>query len=519
MGCASGKPSAGEPQATRRPSRAEELPVTLLTGGAHSDNAPLRKIGWTPRSPAGSTLLLEEFQSKQLHGSSPSGDLTPTTANVKTDSASATAAAASTADSQLCDDSPTMLRLRRSIGTPDTAPQLPGRTPFTPSRIPRTPPVRRLTSPGLGPGQPGSGSRSATCLSRASSADGSLPGDSAMLPLGADERRNSELMYDSFSDSESEDGHIDKDVRKAIAGAIAVIATANLDCCGGPSTYGPTNAPASGMGPLASTEVESDPPPRLSPKERASSAGLRGPKTPSPPDMRGSKQKPEVLSAHQPHVNSIIPNNLPPRRAIPQPPRIQQPAASQASATVSDKSFPSSRIQQPIGPAQPEQLLLRQKQTQLLSGRAWEVVGLLRPDLTSSATLAEVDAKLSSALTFLEESLPKAGEMLQVKPLGLVFQALLLRAGVGRGAFGASPEGLSAERFDEVLGKETADQLAASSLQLCELLRVKVEDDGDLALARRVVEDCRRFFRALAALSERHTVGLWELLQETLGRS
>ncbi|CAE8582755.1 unnamed protein product, partial [Polarella glacialis] len=399
MGCASGKPSAGEPQATGRPSHAVQLPVTLLTGGAHSDNAPLRKIGWTPRSPAGSTLLLEEFQSKQLHGSSPSGDLTPTTANVRTDSASATAAAASTADSQLCYDSPTMLRLRRSIGTPDTAPQLPGRTPFTPSRIPRTPPVRRLTSPGLGPGQPGSGSRSAACLSRASSADGSLPGDSAMLPLG-DEQRNSELMYDSFSDSESEDGHIDKDVSKAISGGIAVIATA-LDCCGSPAPCGPTNAPASGMWPLASSEVEFDRSPRLSPKERASSAGLRAPKTRSPPDTQGSERKPEVLSAHKPHVNSIIPNNLPPRRAIPQPPRIQQPAASQASAIVSDQSFPSSRIQQPIGPAQPEQLLLRQKQTQLLSGRAWEVVGLLRPDLTSSATLAEVDAKLSSALAFL----------------------------------------------------------------------------------------------------------------------
>ncbi|CAE8720364.1 unnamed protein product [Polarella glacialis] len=518
MGCASGKPSAGEPQATGRPSHAVQLPVTLLTGGAHSDNAPLRKIGWTPRSPAGSTLLLEEFQSKQLHGSSPSGDLTPTTANVRTDSASATVAAASTADSQQCYDSPTMLRLRRGVGTPDAAPQLPGRTPFTPSRIPRTPPVRRLTSPGLGPGQPGSGSRSAACLSRASSADGSLPGDSAMLPLGADERRNSELMYDSFSDSESEDGHIDKDVSKAIHGGIAIIATA-LDCCGSPAPCGPTNAPASGMGPLANSEVEFDRSLRLSPRERASSAGFRAPKTRSPPDTQGSKRKPEVLSAHKPHVNSIIPNNLLPRRAIPQPPRIQQPAASQASAIVSDQSFPSSRIQQPIGPAQPEQLLLRQKQTQLLSGRAWEVVGLLRPDLTSSATLAEVDAKLSSALAFLEESLPKAGEMLQVKPLGLVFQALLLRAGVGRGAFGASPEGLSAERFDEVLGKETADQLAASSLQLCELLRVKVEDDGDLALARRVVEDCRRFFRALAALSERHTVGVWELLQETLGRS
>lgn len=154
-------------------------------------------------------------------------------------------------------------------------------------------------------------------------------------------------------------------------------------------------------------------------------------------------------------------------------------------------------------------------QVQQLSRRAWEVVGLLRPELSCAADLAEVDEQLARALDFLVETLPQAAEQLDVHPLGLVFQSLLLRAGAGRGTQGPG-ERPSLARLDAALGQATADRLAARARDLCGLLRVKVEDDGDLALARRVLEDCRRFFRILAILAERHSTGTWEVLQEAL---
>lgn len=151
---------------------------------------------------------------------------------------------------------------------------------------------------------------------------------------------------------------------------------------------------------------------------------------------------------------------------------------------------------------------------QLLARRAWEVTGLLRPSLSGAEELSSVQEQLDQANHFLVESLPHAAETVGLTQVsGLVFQALLVRAGLGRGS---GPERPSADELDAKLGKAKAMKLADRARELRGLLRVKVEDDGDLALARRVVHDCRRFIQGLAICSERRGMKNWELLQELL---
>lgn len=151
---------------------------------------------------------------------------------------------------------------------------------------------------------------------------------------------------------------------------------------------------------------------------------------------------------------------------------------------------------------------------QLLARRAWEITGLLRPKLSSAEELRSVQEQLDRTNNFLVESLPHAVETVGVTQVaGLVFQALLVRAGLGRSSGPTRP---SADELDAKLGKAKALKLADRARELRELLRVKVEDDGDLALARQVVQDCRRFLAGLAVCSERRGMKNWELLQELL---
>lgn len=147
-----------------------------------------------------------------------------------------------------------------------------------------------------------------------------------------------------------------------------------------------------------------------------------------------------------------------------------------------------------------------QKRLQKLAARASEVRELLRPKMNSEDDLQQVTDQVSRAIHFIAESLPHAAETLGVQPVGLVFQALLLRAGLGRG-------NLTQVELERILGEGKVEKLAWAARELCELLRVKVEDDGDLSLALKVLEDCKRFFRALAFVAEGRGASSFHLLE------
>ncbi|CAJ1337542.1 unnamed protein product [Effrenium voratum] len=146
-----------------------------------------------------------------------------------------------------------------------------------------------------------------------------------------------------------------------------------------------------------------------------------------------------------------------------------------------------------------------QRRLQKLAFRAREVRQLLRPQMRSEEELAKVVAQVSRCSHFLAESLPHAAETVGVRPSGLVFQALLRRAGLGR----AKP----AVELEPALGGRV-EKLALAAGELCQLLRVKVEDDGDLSLALKVLEDSKRFFRALSMMAEGRGTSSFRLLEE-----
>lgn len=151
-----------------------------------------------------------------------------------------------------------------------------------------------------------------------------------------------------------------------------------------------------------------------------------------------------------------------------------------------------------------------QRRLQKLAARACEVKEVLRPKLHSENDLAQVGDQVSRAIHFIAESLPHAAETLGVQPSGLVFQALLLRAGLGRGNLALSVE------LEPILGEGKAEKLAWAARELCELLRVKVEDDGDLSLAMTVLEDCKCFFRALAVVAQGRGISSFQLLEDLM---
>eukprot|EP00434_Breviolum_minutum_P036944 symbB.v1.2.032746.t1/scaffold3968.1/size47252/1 len=156
-----------------------------------------------------------------------------------------------------------------------------------------------------------------------------------------------------------------------------------------------------------------------------------------------------------------------------------------------------------------------------LAGRSWEVSSILRPSLSSAADL-------ETALNFVTESLPRLASDLDQQVCGPTFQALLAR---GRPAPGHAARertssdllnGLSEACFGKVrqvgflraLPPRQVSSLVSCAEQLIGLLRVKIEDDADLALARTVLEDTNRFFWDLDQCAKWRRVSTWELFEE-----
>ena len=144
-----------------------------------------------------------------------------------------------------------------------------------------------------------------------------------------------------------------------------------------------------------------------------------------------------------------------------------------------------------------------------LAGRSWEVSSILRPSLSSAADLETVECQIQEALNFVTESLPRLASDLDQQVCGPTFQALLAR---GRPAPGhAARERTSSDLLN---GLSEVSSLVSCAEQLIGLLRVKIEDDADLALARTVLEDTNRFFWDLDQCAKWRRVSTWELFEE-----
>jgi len=151
-----------------------------------------------------------------------------------------------------------------------------------------------------------------------------------------------------------------------------------------------------------------------------------------------------------------------------------------------------------------------EQEVERLSGRSWEVVSVMRQTINSEADLVLLRQNLQRAHRFVTEELPSAALACGVGVIGLVFQALLARSGR------PTPGHAMRDRISAVdLGVVPhADSLITGAVDLCGLLRVKIEDDADLALARTVLEDSAQFLDDLTQCARWRGITDWELFAE-----
>ena len=126
-----------------------------------------------------------------------------------------------------------------------------------------------------------------------------------------------------------------------------------------------------------------------------------------------------------------------------------------------------------------------------LKGRAMEVEAVLRLDFGSEGCIGEATDKLKACSDFYEQ-LTQVAEKLGVLK-GAAFQEML-----GRGT--GNPRGhINRDRvtglvkLEEALPEAELQEAIAKAEGLCDLVRVKIEDDNDLGLALSVVQDSTAF--------------------------
>ena len=157
-----------------------------------------------------------------------------------------------------------------------------------------------------------------------------------------------------------------------------------------------------------------------------------------------------------------------------------------------------------------------------------------RTPLTSIEVFYEVNTAVECSLRFIEEDLPMAAGALGQANLGPTFQALVAHGlrdgdeadtqhegGPARLATEASPvrkrtSAMYAGRTDNAAagrvdltglpgGARGLKHLASAAASLVKLLRLKIEDDGDLGRAEKTLQECAQFFEDLDRIA--HELG------------
>lgn len=208
-----------------------------------------------------------------------------------------------------------------------------------------------------------------------------------------------------------------------------------------------------------------------------------------------------------------------------------RPKKKIVSGRVTGRSFARSKMGG--SPAPPKPMLVlpdpepRDPKMAELSSLLTEIeppCGVLRVPLTTATEIERGKSLVYDSLELISSELPSASEALGQTTLGSTFQALLAR--------GASSANISAElssstkmyasRDDrtaglslplELLETSRIESLASRSIAVVGLLRIKIEDDGDLDQARKTLRDCDAFFKKLEEVGVQMNTGQVELLQ------
>jgi len=132
--------------------------------------------------------------------------------------------------------------------------------------------------------------------------------------------------------------------------------------------------------------------------------------------------------------------------------------------------------------------------------------GVVRFRMTKTSEIETLKAKVNDSFKFITEALPHATKKMEQGTSGLLFQALLRNSCKSDDASTSSAIKMYASREDRAAGQcldltklgGDAEMLSHRALELIELLRIKIEDDGDLGQAAKTLRDIRNFFTKVA---------------------
>ena len=149
-----------------------------------------------------------------------------------------------------------------------------------------------------------------------------------------------------------------------------------------------------------------------------------------------------------------------------------------------------------------------------LQARLGEMEAVLRIGMESSDALKLAQAQVSESLAFLALLAAQAAERGVLQ--GAAFQALMASCGPSMGHLGRTPKGGTGVNsvFDDPM---TTIQMAMQAQKLVNLVRVKIEDDNDLNLARQCLTDAQRGLAELSAHALKQGVSEYELYQKICG--
>jgi hypothetical protein len=141
-----------------------------------------------------------------------------------------------------------------------------------------------------------------------------------------------------------------------------------------------------------------------------------------------------------------------------------------------------------------------------LASRLFEIeppTGILRVPLYSAGDVEVARARVTDGARLINDDLPRAARALGQPTIGPLFQSLLRRHfndldGSNQGAMYASRDDRNggAEIDLATIAADEAD-LAHRTVAVVELLRIKLEDDGDLLQASKTLHEASGFFTEL----------------------
>ena len=139
---------------------------------------------------------------------------------------------------------------------------------------------------------------------------------------------------------------------------------------------------------------------------------------------------------------------------------------------------------------------------------------VLRLSIASSEQLALAQAQVNESLAFLALLAAQAAERGVLQ--GAAFQALMASCGPSMGHLGRTPKGGTgvSSVFDD---PATTIQMAMQAQKLVNLVRVKIEDDNDLNLARQCLTDAQRGLAELRAHALKQGVSEFDLYSQICG--